>query len=443
MSDYLDKKLSTKIKESFEEHEETFDDALWKNMEERLDQKKRKRIIPWFWLKAASVILFIGLTSFYLYDKKVDFQVNITVKNDNVLEEENKNLLVNKKSIAENTNSKKEIKLDKKELVKETNSKKSIANNINPKREIKIEETKFLKENISKKSIAKTKEIESEKLKTNYLKNHNLEQENTVGKIAFLESRKIKNIPINQKNIFIENREIQEIEDYQMIVLKEKEEKKKENSFDFNIDVSSAFSQSTENKDFAGYLISGGLVTKYRITENLKFNTGVVFSQEKIFQNKEEKSDYQSHNNANNSFSNIESINLAAIDLPLNMEYGFNLTKRKKAFVSLGVSSFYYLSQKMDKTFYKTTNTSVFNSVTNQYITQTNTVKSNRIESAKAENFEFAKVANLSIGFLFPMKNRRGAFVLEPFAKIPIGKRNLNEATSFSVGMRLQYRLGK
>jgi len=70
MDDQLDKDLSKRIKEVFDNYEDTSADAGWLELRKKFPEEKERRGLAWLWLAAALLLLFLGAGTVWIFMKK-------------------------------------------------------------------------------------------------------------------------------------------------------------------------------------------------------------------------------------------------------------------------------------------------------------------------------------------------------------------------------------
>ena len=107
-------------------------------------------------------------------------------------------------------------------------------------------------------------------------------------------------------------------------------------------------------------------------------------------------------------------------------------------FISTGISSLVYLKESYSENYYVENIQEVYNNTTQSY--ETLYLYDNVNETSKSgafQTFDFAKLINISVGYLIPLK--KGNLILEPYAKLPIGKLTTYNISYGYGGLALKY----
>ncbi|MCF6366688.1 MAG: PorT family protein [Bacteroidales bacterium] len=417
MQESFDEKMSNKIRSTFENYNEPFNNDAWKLMQEKLTDKKKKKAFIWFIdiAKAASIILFVGIGVLWPFKTNHQFSNtdNSILVNDSTFKNKeitDKNNILN---IAYNSN-----KTDKQEFVKKDNS-------------IVKQPFKEIQNNNTKQNYITDNKIE---ININRVLNDSVKNEEEQEKKIFADLAKVVDKDsINNKtsiDTVKDNRPILMPDDKDFFI-----EKKTGKKFNFGLAVSSHFSSSeigaTDNIN-----IGGGVLTEYRISKRISINSGLLLTNHHM--NTESSSLFgslKSYDAVETAFagSSETEILLVGLDIPLNVKFNFD-----KMYISTGVSSLVYLKESYFENYYVENTQEVYNSQTNSYETLYlyDQVSENQ-ESGAFKTFDFAKLFNFSVGYKIPLK--KGSLIFEPYAKIPIG--NL---TSYNIsygygGLALKY----
>ena len=424
MPESFDKQLSNRIRSTFENYNEPFNNDAWELMKLKLTDKKKKRGLIFFIgiAKAASIILFIGIGVMWPYKINHPFSEN------------NNSILINDSTY------KNELKID-------DNSTLNITDNVI---ETEIQEQELFKRNNTSSNYS-LKEIQNNNTKQNYITDNKIEI--NINRVL---NDSVKNEEEQEKKIYadlvkivdkdsIKNRTfVDTVKDNRPILMPDDKDffhdKESEKKFNFGIAVSSHYSSSnigaTDNIN-----VGGGVQAEYAISDKISLSSGILLANHHM--NTESSSlfgnfkSYDAVENtlANNTYAgNSETeLMLVGLDISLNVKFNF-----EKMFISTGVSSLVYLKESYSENYYVENTQDVYNSQTNSYETLYlyDRVSENQ-ESGAFKTFDFAKLFNFSVGYKIPMK--KGRLIFEPYAKIPIG--NL---TSYNIsygygGLALKY----
>jgi len=408
MPESFDNQLSNKIRSTFDNYKEPFNNDAWELMQQKLTKNNRKSFI-WFIdiTKAASIILFVGIGVLWPFKTNHPFSENKEFDFNN-------GSFSNKKTIV---NKNKEL------IIEEENTDFNFEN--------KVKQEKIIQGNVNKDFYISNNE-NNKKFSKNIvdsIKNEiNQEKKIFADNIIIEEKDSVNNQP--KKDTIKDNRPILIPDDKDFFI-----EKKSDKKFNFGIAVSSHYSSSeigaTDNIN-----IGGGFLTEYKISDKISINSGLLIANHHMNTGSSNilggltKSDAVENTFAGSSETEVL---LIGLDIPLNIQ--FNM---KKMYISTGISSLVYLKESYSNSYYVENTQDVYNSETNSYeILYLYDQVSENQESGAFQTFDFAKLFNFSVGYKIPLK--KGSLIFEPYAKIPIG--NL---TSYNIsygygGLALKY----
>ncbi len=401
MQELFDKILSGKIKTVFNEHQESYNPADWEKLKVQLAGNKRGLVI---WLniaKAASVVLFVGISTFYVNRnvEKVQLPYSLTANQVNV--NSNKSKENGKVYIAHVKNESKEIYKLNEQIVTDSSYngvKNNIADETNDPESVK----NILIRNQT--DSAKSKEI-----------------------IVFDDSRRIDSLKQIVQIQFDENN----------FVVDEKEQNSK---FDFAVAVASMYSYSAQGTK--GYInMGGGFTSSYNVSDKFSISSGVLIAQQSLDYNNSQSLAYAAESKLYGSNTTLVSnpstaktkIEFVGIDIPLNLKY-----KIKKIIITTGISSLIFVSEKRTYSADVMVLNTEFNSATNGYETIKSYDNIQTEDNSPAFNhFDFASLLNIAVGYKVPLK--KGSILFEPFLKYPLGEISSANLKIGSGGLSLHY----
>lgn len=403
MQKLFDKILSKKIETVFNNHQEPYNPADWKKLKAHLAGTKRTPII---WLniaKAASVVLFVGVSTFYVNRNDENKQLSYTVSNNQINVKSNKSQEKEEVFIAQEMNEVQKNYKANKEIVTD-----SLHNDIKNNTAYEINETESAKNifNIYKNDSIISKEI-----------------------IAYADSggndslKQIVQIQLGEQEFVIDKKE-------------------RNSKFDFAVAVASMYSYSLQGAE-GSVNMGGGFTTSYNVSEKFSISSGMLIARQSLDYNNalatdmvfaKENTLYDANTTMVSDPASTESrIEFVGIDIPLNIKY-----KIKRLIVTTGISSLVFVSEK--RTY--STNAMVFNTEFNSSTNHYETVKSienfqTEDESPAFNRFDFASLFNIAVGYEFPLK--KGSIMFEPFLKYPIGEISSANLKIGSGGLSLHY----
>jgi hypothetical protein len=421
MQKLFDKILAARIKDVFDHHEEGFHLNDWENMRAKLGKKTGRKVVYLFPFiaKAASVILFVGLSVFY---------VNQNLHNQNILR------LPKDKSVDE-----KDLNIASKYSTENQNLDKKSQNQANTN------------DNISNNNYKNT----SDSLRTNDelqpLKNGILKVNSPKDIFADIRNILDKHRESIQKMTKIEKKDsIQKIlpelieDDNNNDLAKEKK------NFEFGVELASV-SNYAINGSSKNLNVGGGFSAGYRLSKNLSLESGMVISKQDLTYDGSAGNHLFSKNKdsapnsnymalaAENSLNMIDgrsaesNISFIAIDIPMNIQY-----RHKKIVLSAGISSLVFVNEKYRYNYDVIVNSISFNSQTASYESLSNTLKMTSDQTNESfKHFDFAGLLNISVAYDIPLA--KGSLAFEPYVKLPLTDISSQDIRMGSGGIAVRY----
>jgi len=402
MQKLFDKILSEKVKKVFNNHQEPYNPADWDKLKARLGKKKRTPII---WLniaKAASVVLFIGLSTFYINknDKNLQSEYIIPDNHENII---NNNQVKNNSSATHSESNKESIYGAENEYVAGV----------------------LQKENRGR-AIQQVNEIVS-------IKNAIV--------IKYDDSITIEKIIVD--NNIVNNDTLIQTDQIQLVEQEFEIDKKERNSkFDFTVALASVYSYSSPGTE--GHLnMGGGFTTSYNVSEKISISSGMIVGRqsldynsgmdmEGVYANGGEDLDANT-TMVSDAASSKSTIQFVGIDIPLNIKY-----KTKKFIISTGLSSLVFINEKRTYSSNAMVMNTTFNTATNSYETTKSLANFQAEDKSPAfSRVEFASLLNISVGYKIPLQ--KGSILVEPFLKYPLGDISSAKMRIGNSGLSLHY----
>ena len=404
MQKLFDKILADKIKSIFNNHKEDYNPDDWKKLKAKLKTGKKHTPVIWINIaKAASVVLFVGFSTFYANRN------DLNIKSSHIINNEiDTNFNINKNIIKE------------KVLITQIN-KETAKNNIQKSNTDSVYEKNNVTNKLITDSIKKNNNLEIQ------LANNN-DSLSSKEIVANIDSSKNK----SQKQIV----KIQQPKEEFEIINKENDSK-----FNFAVEVASMYSNSNKSNE-GNVNVGGGFTTSYKFSDKFSISTGMLVAQQSLdYSNSQNlmfgSYDFASNEGVNTLINNPESsestIDFVGIDIPLNIQF-----ETEKFIFTTGVSSLVFINEK--RTY--STNTLVINTAfdltTGNYVTKNinRTIKTED-KSPSFNRIDFAKLLNISVGYKVPLK--KGSFIIEPFIKYPLGTISSANLKIGSGGLSLHY----
>ena len=404
-----DRELTELIKSALESYQEDYVPGAWESFVNQ--RKKSKKIMLWRIGAGIAACLMIGWLGINLnYPELFNFSVtpqltNIRINKSEapVVNEPLKSIgSINKKVFAENIT---EIGLTQKTLIakvkkavsqdslnKSTISATAVINNeyYNDSTKKKLRATPYQTDTLHTVLVSTTDRADSTKTASDrsLSKSYPIGRQNTSQKIA---ENKGTNISIKRK-------------------------------IRIGVNFSPGMTSTQTNSSFN---FSGGLNTDFALFANFQLSTGLQIEHQNVISN------IGNHSSVSQVKSKADLVNL---DLPLNITWKFFSDKSRSYYVSGGVSSLAYLSEKYDKTIYaqQLTELKTMAAGVQSLAYQVVNVESNEQQTeAPFHTFNIAGRLNILVGMEQHLSSKLSLHV-EPYMKIPVsglGTQNLRFTT--------------
>ncbi|MDB4905141.1 MAG: hypothetical protein JWQ63_4422 [Mucilaginibacter sp.] len=462
MDDQLDNNLKKRIREVFENFEDTSADHGWLELRKKFPEEERnRRAFAWIWWGAAAAVffLFFGI-GLWIYDAKVQPQKfthnklkNTKTQNINNTKEHpgsiNKTTAADENNLARTNSGVKNLN-----PVNENNptKPKHKARNSNPlngnnlaKTNRKAENSNPVNENNLAKTNGRTRNSNSIKSLLKYkkyrepgiippiLKNDTLTQKANLAQAAD-NSKPDSNSQSQQLNaavnpntqpskpltvpqppaksissMFAENKKIDT----------KKSSEKSDKKVRFGLYAATYFNYAKGSNNQIN--VGAGVTSDIKLSNNLKLVTGITIAQNSlnytggnsvIIAQSNSLPSTSASVSPSYSVSSVATLknhtaSLVGLDIPLNLKYEFN-PQKSDAYISAGLSS---------GTFINETYKSQYSSQT--YYSSSVQQTQGETTSKSFNSFYFAKMLNVAMGVGFPFGKNR--LIFEPFLKYPIG----------------------
>jgi hypothetical protein len=183
----------------------------------------------------------------------------------------------------------------------------------------------------------------------------------------------------------------------------------------------------TSTNTSSSFTYSGGLNADFEFSRNLRFSTGIQIERQNVVNE-------SSGNPGWIPPGNTESA-LVDLDVPLNITWKFLIKKSTCYYLSGGISSVVYLSEKYTHTSYTqkmVQATEIVDGVPNVVYQLENVKSVEQTTEAPLSTFDFAGRINITFGIEQPLSSKLTLY-FEPFIKIPVSglaTQNLRFTTS-------------
>jgi hypothetical protein len=136
-------------------------------------------------------------------------------------------------------------------------------------------------------------------------------------------------------------------------------------------------------------------------------------------------------------------LDIVAMEVPINFVFTISERQKRNLFVSAGVSTMVYLSQRFSGSYQNVYTQEVYDSATGETSLEsnyTNIEVENEYEAFS--RVDYFGLANLSAGYSFPL-GKSSSMQIEPFVQLPTHNLTSNNLRIRFGGLSLKYRFGK
>lgn len=205
-----------------------------------------------------------------------------------------------------------------------------------------------------------------------------------------------------------------------------------------------------------GFGFSAGMVNEWALSESVSLQAGGLLAYNQLsydpMSNRtlsgasdEAYFDTSGNNGTEDYIYNTASQNdyeILAIDIPLNIKFNIQENRRTQWYFSTGVSSLLFLQQRFtENQTYLASSTEFNNSSGMTERIYTSYSNSTEEEMDPFQTFNFARLANISVGYAIRREN--DFLIIEPFVKLPLGGITHRGLSMGMGGITLKYGFGK
>lgn len=419
MHKLFDNRLVERIDEVFANHQEAFNPGDWDKLVAKMEHQSNRKVI-WlsYFAKAASVIILIAVSVFYLNETdNKDRRVlsSLTSKsgaNQNSTLDVNANNSNNLESITKNNNNKNTGKFDK------INRQTKIRNNDSIYEKLPENLYVFQPDSVIE---AVSSDYQFAELKSN-LEKYSKE-------IKKMEEKGTDSIQYKLYN-----------EDDNFELARENKSSKK---IEIGVAIAS-LSNYAEQGTGSNLNVGGGFSASWHFSKKISLSSGMMIARQSMEYNKTESSNLLVQNKAgeyamDNSLNMLDvntaemSLEFVGIDIPLNLEF-----KHKRFVLTTGVSSLIYIQEKFNYSFTAMVTNTAYNYSSNRYETVSNMNQvAEEEKTIPFSHFDFARLVNIAVGYNIPVG--KSELLLEPYIKLPVGNISSRQVKMGAGGLALKY----
>lgn len=206
-----------------------------------------------------------------------------------------------------------------------------------------------------------------------------------------------------------------------------------------------------------GFGFSAGMINEWKISESISLQTGGLLAYNQLSYDPMSNRSFEGardevyldssfeNNDTEGYLYNTEAQNdyeILAVDIPVNVKISIQDNRRKQWYISAGLSSLLFLQQNFTENQTWFTSSTEFNTSSgmNEQVRYTYN-DSTEEEMEPFETFNFARLANLSVGYT--IKRENDFLIIEPFVKLPLGGITHRQLSMGMGGITLKYGFGK
>jgi hypothetical protein len=415
-----DRELFDLIKKTLDNYEELYILGSWENFIKK--RKRRKKLILWFTVTGIAASLLLGWFGYR-------FIFPGSISNKNVF---NQQVISNLTTPTIKDTLKDQIHIRQAPVIQaKDNNKYRISHNqgLQPKSEPlnKIQTTKQIRDTTDILSIAEVNASElnpiinlSEKTITN-------QTPDTVNTSLQLQDVSVEDVrylsALNKSDSSINNPDYKKEE---IIATPEKNlsDKRRSQKIRIGVNISPGITSTNTGSSFN---YSGGINADFDFSSSLRFSTGIQIERQNVINKNSDNPAWIPPGNTQSE--------LVDLDVPLNITWKFLIKKSTCYYLSSGISSVVYLSEKYTNTSYTqkmVQATEMVDGVPNLVYQLENVKSVEQTTEAPLSTFDFAGRINITLGIQQPLSSKLFLH-FEPFIKIPVSDlatQNLRFTTS-------------
>jgi hypothetical protein len=450
MDEQFDNQLNNRIREVFENFEDTTADESWVLLRKKFPQKEKDPGIIWLWLGAVAAMLLLALGIGTWVNLTKDQPVKLSYKPIKPYHHQNKPANKNeitpvqkqdaltgvypgKTGIAGYTPAQNKVKsaINNTAAIQTANKNTAAqpaSNNIGPANTIAVEPG-------DKTTIVNNKPVPSPAL-VNDTSNTDAIHNNTIATVTAPAPSISPGLP------FLADKPIAKNEQKAFKPVNKDNSSQK---IHFSLYEATYFNYAKGSDNRVN--IGAGVTSDIKLTNNLKLSTGVAIAQNTLnyaYQVPAQTNQQgyaipntTSFNSVSKSTSNAASYaipvlkssdaQLVGLDIPINLKYEFN-PQKNNSFISVGLSSGTFINESYNYQ-YNYSNNAAFSSTTQQTQTQST--------ATSFSNFYFAKTLNVSFGLGYSLGKNH--LIVEPFLKYPLQGLGSQQIRFGAAGLNLKF----
>jgi len=191
-----------------------------------------------------------------------------------------------------------------------------------------------------------------------------------------------------------------------------------------------------ETKGSAGF--TAGIVSDYPLTERIRISSGLILARQNLRIEESGNTNLTTESGVG-AFSSSTTADLLTLDIPLNLQFTLGKQHNRESYVSVGLSSYFFLKEQFD--LFSREVTEVLQEADDGSIERFPVIDETTEEESNPtfSTFDFAEVLNLAVGFNY-RAGKKTDLVIEPFVKYPLGSLTSKNVQFGSGGINIRIR---
>jgi hypothetical protein len=406
MNDDFDNILKKKIEQNFRELHVPYEPEHWNDLRAKINTpKNHSKLLPTVVKVAATILIGIALSLYYILESDNEMQISQT-------EEYSPKIENIPPKTSQNDRQQEQTKPSDMDQLRDIKPQKN-----NPGKQLKTEKVDKHGEsiNIITSNLAKAIGLKRYPVLTF--------QNNAIPPISVFDDSSIvpKVKPIESK-ASIDN----------TVIVKRKDMKKKNREFSVLATTNIGFSKA---EDGAPVGFSTGISSAFSISRKASITTGFVVAQQNLTV-EETGTDISLESNLG-EVQEFTRAKLLSLDIPVNFRYQIISSGKTRSFLTVGLSSLFYLQQEFNLTSRQVTEERTESADGSIIITRNISEEQAKFSQPAFSNFDAASLVNFSFGIQHTIFHHSD-IIFEPFIKFPLGSLTSRDVRFGYGGIQLQ-----
>ncbi len=206
----------------------------------------------------------------------------------------------------------------------------------------------------------------------------------------------------------------------------------------------SSLKNFTENQSSSPVNWGGGFSSQLALDRHWSIGSGLLLTQQALaLENDTEGANLEDSGPDNNRRLESTDVDLLSLDIPINVQYQFNLPKQQSLRLAVGFSSLLHVRERITENYREKQISFSFNDDSGLFLAEESSILVEEpLSNQRWQQFDFARLLNFSVAYEYPLNSK--LFVqLEPYLQYPLGDLTSQGLKFGSGGMRLRLYFGK